>query len=575
MLGPLGMNSSGLARQGIGLPQAAKGYQRRGGQIVDAGPVDPFLAFSAGGLYSTPADLALWENVFYGDAVLSPESRALLSSAPSNAYFCGQRFDRRPVGLDRTERDIVFHGGRIRGFNSLLLRIPQDRVFIVLLNNTDSTRLETMAAGLMDVLYGRGFSAPRRSLAEECRAAQKEKGVEAAIRDLRAIRRREGGLTDPEPEELQLNAFGYELLGQKRLTDALAVFSFAAEQFPNSWNACDSLAEAQAALGRNEEAIKSYAKSLELNPANKNALEQIQKLKKDPRRSGDPKENIMTTMKTFIKARPLPAYFVLAYAISWGGGFAVLGPKFFRGEAYQLSDTILALLVMLLGPCLSGFMLTRTVDGKIGSRALFSHMRRWRVGYRWYFMAVLTFPILIMAVLSALTRLVSPEFAPSFAKLGIIYGLAAGYFEEIGWMGFAYPKLRLKYSIFKASLILGVLHGVWHGAAGYLGSSQTLGGYWLPHFLLMWCFAMVALRVLIAWIYENTKSLLLAQLAHASSTGFLVVLSPSPITPAGETFWYGLYGLVLWALAAVIIVKNKDFFPGPPRSSREMISLFL
>ena len=137
-----------------------------------------------------------------------------------------------------------------------------------------------MAAGLMDVLYGRGFSAPRRSLAEECRAAQKEKGVEAAIRDLRAIRRREGGLTDPEPEELQLNAFGYELLGQKRLTDALAVFSFAAEQFPNSWNACDSLAEAQAALGRNEEAIKSYAKSLELNPANKNALEQIQKLKK-------------------------------------------------------------------------------------------------------------------------------------------------------------------------------------------------------------------------------------------------------------------------------------------------------
>ncbi len=279
---PLGMNSSGLGRQGMVLPRAANGYQRRGGRIAAAGPVDPFLAFSAGGLYSTTTDLALWEKTFYSDAVLSSESRALLSSAPSNAYFCGQRFDRRPVGPDRADRGIVFHGGRITGFNSLLLRIPQDRVFIVLLNNTDSTRLETMAAGLMDVLYGRGFSAPRRSLAEECRVAQKEKGIEAAIEDLRAIRRQESVLTDPEPEELQLNAFGYELLGQKRLTDALAVFSFAAEQFPNSWNAYDSLAEALAALGRNEEAIKNYEKSLEHNPANRNALEQIQRLKKDP-----------------------------------------------------------------------------------------------------------------------------------------------------------------------------------------------------------------------------------------------------------------------------------------------------
>src|SRR5512147_1260722 len=98
----------------------------------------------------------------------------------------------------------------------------------------------------------------------------------------------------------------------------------------------------------------------------------------------------MMTMNTFIKARPLLSYFVLAYAISWGGGFAVLGPKFIRGEAYQSTDTILALLTMLLGPSLSGFMLTRAVDGKIGVRALFGHMRRWRVGYRWYLLAVFT-----------------------------------------------------------------------------------------------------------------------------------------------------------------------------------------
>jgi tetratricopeptide (TPR) repeat protein len=103
-------------------------------------------------------------------------------------------------------------------------------------------------------------------------------GVATALEDLRSIRREEGLLIDPEPEEIQLNAFGYELLGQKRSDDALAVFAFTAEQFPNSWNAFDSLAEAQAALGRKEEAISSYRKSLALNPENKNAAVQIQRL---------------------------------------------------------------------------------------------------------------------------------------------------------------------------------------------------------------------------------------------------------------------------------------------------------
>lgn len=281
VLSPLGMNASGLGREGKSLPQAAKGYQRRGGQIVAAGPIDPFLAFSAGGMYSTTTDIARWEKAFYDDEILSAKARVLLGTAPANGYFCGLRFECRPVGPERTERDTIFHGGRILGFNSLLLRIPQDRIFIALFNNTDSTRLETMAAGLLEVLYGRTSCVPRRSLAEECRVAQKGKGIQAAIRDLRAIRREESALIDPEPEELQLTALAYELLGQKKLPDALAIFSFTVEQFPNSWNAYDSLAEAQAAAGLNKQAVKNFGKSLELNPANKNAAEQIQKLKKN------------------------------------------------------------------------------------------------------------------------------------------------------------------------------------------------------------------------------------------------------------------------------------------------------
>jgi hypothetical protein len=48
---------------------------------------------------------------------------------------------------------------------------------------------------------------------------------------------------------------------------------------------------------------------------------------------------------------------------------------------------------------------------------------------------------------------------------------------------------------------------------------------------------MTAIRVLIAWVYSNTKSVLLAQLFHAFSTGSLVVFSPPRVTAAQESLW--------------------------------------
>ena len=263
----------------------------------------------------------------------------------------------------------------------------------------------------------------------------------------------------------------------------------------------------------------------------------------------------MSTIMTLIKKHPVLTYFFLAFFVSWGGSLAVLGPKFFRGEPYQLTDLPLALLAMLAGPSLTGIALTDIVDGKSGLRDLFSRMRRWRVKPRWYARALLTPPVLILAVLLLLSNLISPVFIPNFLALGIVYGLLAGFIEEIGWMGYAFPKMRVKHSALTASLIIGVLHGTWHIVADYLGASGNLGGYWLPHFILMWIIGMTAMRVLIVWVYVNTESILLAQLMHASSTGFLIILSPSPISPAKETLWYAVYAVVLWVIVAIVITR--------------------
>ena len=83
---------------------------------------------------------------------------------------------------------------------------------------------------------------------------------------------------------LQLNALGYENLHADRHQAAIAAFTLAVEQFPASWNAHDSLGEAQLASGLREQAIASYRKSLSLNPANRGAADKLKALGADRRR---------------------------------------------------------------------------------------------------------------------------------------------------------------------------------------------------------------------------------------------------------------------------------------------------
>jgi len=247
------------------------------------------------------------------------------------------------------------------------------------------------------------------------------------------------------------------------------------------------------------------------------------------------------------------SYFFLAYLIAWVGSFLAGGTKFLAGEAIEFSDIGLMGLAMMAGPSIAGVLMTYLVDGVSGLRDLFARMKNWRVGGRWY-APLLIFPSLILAVSLALATLVSPEFTPTFFAVGILMGLFAGLLEETGWMGFAFPKMIMKRSILSTSIYLGFLHGLWHLVADFLGNSAVFGEYWLPYFIAFVVFVM-ALRVLIVWVYANNKSLLLSQLMHASSTGFLAVIVPMGLAPAHWVVFYSVYAVALWAAATVVIVK--------------------
>lgn len=265
----------------------------------------------------------------------------------------------------------------------------------------------------------------------------------------------------------------------------------------------------------------------------------------------------MENMARIIKRYPVATYFVLAYGIAWGVILVAAGSKGFRADRFQLPDIMLMFLAMLIGPSLASIALTAVVDGKNGLRSLFSQMGHWRVGVRWY-VVVLLFPVLIIVVLLTLTALVSPVFVPGFTAIGLVIGLAAGFFEEIGWTGFALPKLQLKYSPLTSSLVLGALWGSWHLLADYFGNSMSMGVLWLPYFLFGFVAAMTATRVLIAWVYNYTGSVLLAQLMHASSTGFLAALgvsATSPFGPSGYALSFVVYAIALWVVVAILITR--------------------
>jgi uncharacterized protein len=249
---------------------------------------------------------------------------------------------------------------------------------------------------------------------------------------------------------------------------------------------------------------------------------------------------------------PAAVYFVGTFAISWMGALLVAAPHLIRHEPLPKMTGILMFPAMLLGPSLTGIVLTRVGDGGGGVRSLFSRMFQWRLRARWYTVLLIP-PALVLAVLVGLKTFVSPAYAPNLFLTGILFGVPAGYLEEIGWIGYAFPKMGLQNNALGPSILLGLLWSIWHlPVIDYLGTATPHGTYWFP-FFLAFAAAMTAMRVLICWAYSNTKSLLLAQLMHVSSTGSLVIFSAPRLAAGQEVMWYGLYAIGLWVTVAIVV----------------------
>ncbi len=269
----------------------------------------------------------------------------------------------------------------------------------------------------------------------------------------------------------------------------------------------------------------------------------------------------MTTLGAFVKRHPVLTYFVLAFVLSFGSVLIVFGPT---GLPVPLEQATTIGTAMLVGPSVAGLLLTGLVSGRTGFRELLSRLLRCRVGARWYEVALLTAPLLATVLLLALS-LTSPEFLPgilvaddkaSALLLGIVAGLVVGVFEELGWTGFAIPRLRVRHGALATGLIVGVPWGVWHFPPFWQSDSFSAV---LPLALLVGrLFAWLpAYRILMVWVYDRTESVLVIMLTHLSLVVSLTVIVPMSLEGAAALTWVLVWAAALWIVVAAVAVARR------------------
>jgi len=205
----------------------------------------------------------------------------------------------------------------------------------------------------------------------------------------------------------------------------------------------------------------------------------------------------MNPIISIIKRYPQATFWIIAWSTFFIGN--LLGGLWF---------------LLIYGSFLGGWLVTAIADGRSGVKTYFSRIVRWRVGIRWYAVALLT-PAVLYLVAAGLNVLAGAQIAssiqwPAWSTLLIGFFwpalLGIGLAEEPGFRGFALPRLLVGRTAILAALILGVLHAIWH-------IPTFFGGQLIP--IVCTILIIISGAVLNTWMFNHTNgSVLLAMLLH-------------------------------------------------------------
>ncbi len=277
LFGPAGMTASGLFAERDVLPKLALGYLRSPtGVLEHPAAINSSVSFAAAGIYSTVDDLFRFDCALYGSRLLRPETRALMLQAHSADYGFGWNVGQWTLP-DGRSLPVVSHTGSVPGYQSYYLRSEPNQDCVIILDNFwQGALVVQMGQDLMEVLNGKPMQLAARSLDDLLTPIAYREGTQAMLTAYQSLG------TQRHEYDLSENAFnrlGYKFLRAGRLDDAIAVFGWAVQLFPQSANTHDSLGEAYRKAGKLPEAVRSYTAALALDPASLSAKKALEGLK--------------------------------------------------------------------------------------------------------------------------------------------------------------------------------------------------------------------------------------------------------------------------------------------------------
>ena len=254
-------------------------------------------------------------------------------------------------------------------------------------------------------------------------------------------------------------------------------------------------------------------------------------------------------------------FFLLSYAVTWTCFTSVAAARI------PTRSPLGALLILLgaIAPGLVALALTARAEGGPAARALLGRVLRWRVAWPWYLFAVGYIPAikLCVALVHRLATGVWPHFGTDpwyLIPAAIAFSTPFQAGEEIGWRGYALPRLAARFGLARASLVLGLIWAVWHLPQFFIREGDTYG-----QSFFVFTFQVVALSVAMAWLYARTGgSLLLVMLMHAAVNNAKDIV-PSAVPGVHETFTLSA-SLVAWLTVTLLWICAAWFLARMPKS---------
>lgn len=250
--------------------------------------------------------------------------------------------------------------------------------------------------------------------------------------------------------------------------------------------------------------------------------------------------------------RAVTVFIVLAFAWSWGVGFG--------GFQVRSSSPLLSTALMMIagfGPSLAGGVVVGLSAGSDGLRAWLARCLNWRLNWRWFALAFFTPPAVMICALMIDVALggAPPTFSATqhiplaIANFGLVFLIGGPLGEEFGWRGYLTPALTARMNWRIASLVIGVIWGLWHLPLFFLPNTAQ-AEMPIPLFMLN----IAAGSVLFGWLFERTqRSVLPALVLHTSLNAWAGILVVVPTVGAGRPYELVTAVLVLGAAALLIL----------------------